>query len=91
MEALKETEAFAQFFNEGEIERIEERFARFYADWHTKLEGELSKHEEYMQDPSQRLNTGDVIELMLFGYQQEPCRINVSELKIDYDRARKRN
>ncbi|QEY50615.1 hypothetical protein [Legionella longbeachae] len=89
MEALKETEAFAQFFNEGEIEKIEERFAQFYADWHIKLEGSLSKHEEYMQDPSQRLNTGDVIELMLFGHQQEPCRINVSELTIDYDRARK--
>ncbi|KTC93603.1 hypothetical protein [Legionella cincinnatiensis] len=89
MEALKETEAFTQFFNVGEIEKIEERFAQFYADWHTKTEGGLSKHEEYMQDPSQRLNTGDVIELMLFGYQQEPCRINVRELTIDYDAARK--
>lgn len=89
LDALKETEAFTQFFNEGEIERIQEKFGRFYHEWHVKPEEGLSKHEEYMRDDSQRLNAGDVIELMLFGHQQEPCRINVSELKVDYDAARR--
>ena len=29
-----------------------------------------------------------MVELYLFGYQQEPCRINVDELKADYEAAR---
>jgi hypothetical protein len=89
MDALKQTEAFEEFFEPGEIEEIKQAFAEFYVKWHEKQGGGLSKHEEYMRESSQRLNEGDVIELMLFGHQQEPCRISVRELKVDYDAARK--
>lgn len=88
MLALKETEAFEQFFEEGEIENIIAKFTKFHAKWHHKSEEELSLREQYIKQDSQRLNTGDVIELMLFGHQQEPCRINPSELKVDYEKAR---
>ncbi|WP_454782273.1 hypothetical protein [Legionella sp. WA2022007384] len=91
MNALKDTEAFSQFFEEHEIEEIIEKFEQFHAHWHEKPKaGGCSRHEEYMRHPSQQLNAGDVIEIMLFGYQQEPCRINVSELRIDYEAARKK-
>lgn len=88
LNALKKTEAYAQFFNEDEIEQLQEDFAAFYTKWYAKIEDGFSKHEEYLAHPSQQLNSGDVIELMLFGHQQEPCRISVDELNVDYEAAR---
>lgn len=57
--------------------------------WVTKADGGLSPEEQYLSSPSQKLELEDVIELELFAHQQEPCRINMTELKVDYQAARK--
>jgi hypothetical protein len=92
MMAMKETEAFSGgFFKEGEIEEICADFANWHRMWTYKgLDGdEPSAEEIYMGKPQNKLNEADVIEFKMFGEQQEPCRINVSELRMDFERARK--
>ena len=64
-------------------------FALFHASWTSKVDRALSLEEEYFAHESQRLEPEDIIELGMFGQQQEPCRINTTELKIDYELARK--
>ncbi|WP_133127797.1 hypothetical protein [Legionella nagasakiensis] len=90
LQAFKTHEVHDAFFEPGEIDALCERFAAFYERWTHKEDGELSPEEEYMSQPSQRLNTADVLEFSMFGLQQEPCRISVDELSIDFESARKR-
>lgn len=92
MLALKSTEAFtAGFFQMGEIEEIIEDFNSHYRMWTYKgPDGtELSPEEIYMDLPQNKINEADVLEFNIFGEQQEPCRINVTELKMDFEKARK--
>ncbi|CAM2979836.1 Uncharacterised protein [Legionella steigerwaltii] len=89
MRGLATTEIYQEFFEEGEIEKLCEEFAEFYKKWVAKKGSELSLEEQYFSAPSQKLDLEDVIELELFAHQQEPCRINMSELKVDYEAARK--
>ncbi|MCW8398859.1 hypothetical protein OQJ26_08655 [Legionella sp. PATHC038] len=86
---LASTEIYQEFFEEGEVEAICEQFAQFYKKWMAKEGSGPSLEEEYFNDPAQKLDLEDVIELELFAHQQEPCRINLSELKVDYEKARK--
>jgi hypothetical protein len=91
MLALKETRAFSDgFFEDGEIEAICEDFANWHRMWTYKgPEGtEPSAEEVYMAKPQNKLNKADVVEFRMFGEQQEPCRINVAELQMDFERAR---
>jgi len=87
-------EAFAQhekgqlFLNPGEVERINAQFEEFYAKW-TAIDDEgTSPEQRYLAQSSQKFNEADLIELRMFGIQQEPCRISADELKVDYERAR---
>ncbi|MCW8408356.1 hypothetical protein OQJ13_05160 [Legionella sp. PATHC035] len=89
MFGLASTEIYQEFFEEGEIEAICEKFAQFYKKWIAKEGCRPSLEEEYFNDPAQKLDLEDVLELELFAHQQEPCRINLSELKVDYEKARK--
>lgn len=86
--AFKTHEVHDIFFEEGEVETLCGMFDKFYEKWTHKREDELSPEEEYMSQPSQRLNEADLIEFNLFGLQQEPCRISVEELQLDFDHAR---
>lgn len=88
MQALKKSSIHLEFFNEGEIEKLCEKFMTYYLDWTKKEEVEKSKEEEYFSHPSQQLNVIDVLELGLFGGMQEPCRLKPDELKMDFDQAR---
>jgi len=77
-----------EFFEANEVDEICANFERFHGDWTRKLEGQLSKEEQYFAQSSQRFTTGDMVELYLFGEKQEPCRLDVTELKVDYEAAR---
>ncbi|QLZ70042.1 hypothetical protein FOLKNPGA_02846 [Legionella sp. PC1000] len=89
MVALAKTEIYQEFFEEGEIDEICKKFEQFYLGWVAKEGAKPSLEEEYFSSPSQKLELEDVIELELFAHQQEPCRINMTELKVDYQAARK--
>lgn len=89
MIALAKTEIYQEFFEEGEIEDLCKKFELFYMKWVTKADDGLSPEERYLSSSSQKLELEDVIELELFAHQQEPCRINMTELKVDYQAARK--
>ncbi len=88
MEGFVGCEIEGKYFKRGEIEKICHEFEMHYLDWTSQVGVEMSKEERYFSDPAQRLNTGDMIELSLFGRMQEPCRLSVEELKVDYDEAR---
>jgi len=87
--ALKQSEIHDEFFALGEIDALCDKFTFFHANWTSKVDRALSLEEEYFAHESQRLEPEDIIELGMFGQQQEPCRINTAELKIDYELARK--
>lgn len=92
MLAMKNTEAFRSgFFEMGEIEEIIEDFNTHYRMWTYKgMNGnDPSPEEIYMDLPQNKINAEDVLEFKMFGEQQEPCRINVTELSMDFDHARK--
>lgn len=89
LQAFKGWELEQQFFAAGEIDQLCEEFKGFHAQWTAKDEHKQSKEEEYFSQPSQQLDTGDMIELKLFGTMQEPCRLSVDELEVDYEAARK--
>jgi hypothetical protein len=89
LEALGRSEVYDIFFEEGEIETLCGQFKDFYDDWTAKAEGRPSKEEEYFSSPSQQLILDDLVELNRFGAMQEPCRINASELKVDFEAARR--
>ena len=89
MQAFKKSEIHDEFFEPGEIDELCEKFNTFYAHWTAKTADTPSEEERYFSDPSQQLDPLDIIELKMFGAQQEPCRISAAELKIDYDAARK--
>ncbi|WP_367607390.1 hypothetical protein [Legionella sp. W05-934-2] len=77
------------FFEPGELEEICRDYQQWYRQWtYTGLDRPVSYEEQYMTRPENQLNKIDVIEFYLFGQQQEPCRINPSELKQDYEKAR---
>ncbi len=86
--AFKEHEVYSTFFTPGEADRIIEKFNLFHAGWTAKKEDGRSEEETYYSNQSQQLNRADLLELKLFGAQQEPCRIDVTELRVDYDKAR---
>ena len=88
MQAFKKSEIHDEFFEPGEIDELCEKFNTFYAHWTAKTADTPSEEERYFSDPSQQLDPLDIIELRMFGAQQEPCRISAAELKIDYDAAR---
>lgn len=77
------------FLSPGEVERINGEFAQFYAEWTAIDAHGTSPEQRYLAKPTQKLNEADLIELSMFGIQQEPCRISAEELKLDYERARK--
>ncbi len=80
---------FEEFFEPSEIEEICAEFEKFHADWNERCtEDSLSKSEQYYSQETQRFNVGDIIEIYLFGHMQEPCRIQVDELALDYSNAR---
>lgn len=89
LRGLAKTEIYQEFFSDGEVEALCQKFAEFHAKWVKKEGTAPSLEEQYLSDPSQKLDLEDVIELELFSHQQEPCRINLSELKVDYEKARK--
>lgn len=89
LHALAQSDTHDQFFREGEIEHICEQFNTFHANWVAKVDNQSSKEDDYFSQPSQQLDAADIIELDLFGQMQEPCRIHASELKVDYETARK--
>lgn len=89
MEGFRHCDIHDEFFEPGEIDEVCGLFKAYHDDWVAKTAGHPSKEEQYFNHPSQRLNTGDIIELHLFGEMQEPCRLNVDELKVDYEAARK--
>jgi hypothetical protein len=76
------------FFEEGEVDKLCGRFDEYWLRWTAKEIGKASKKQRYETHPSQILNEEDVLEFQHFGIQQEPCRIDVSELKVDYEKAR---
>jgi hypothetical protein len=86
--AFKEHQHHDLFFESGEIEEICKRFSLFHAKWMHKEHDSLSKHERYISHHSQVLDKEDILEFKVFGLQQEPCRISVEELKLDYEKAR---
>ena len=88
MQGFKDWELARKYFKPGEIEEICMEFEAHYLEWTRKAEGDQSKEERYFSSPDQKLNTGDMIELYLFGTMQEPCRLSAMEIKVDYDRAR---
>jgi hypothetical protein len=89
MSGFKDWDMHDLFFEAGEIDSICAFFNEHYIDWTTKhADLPATKEELYFSHPSQQLNVGDMIELHLFGAMQEPCRLSVDELKIDYDIAR---
>lgn len=88
LQALKKSEFHDLFFKQGEIDNLCNEFGEFYKKWTIKTKDKSSLEEEYFQDPSQQLETEDLVELQLFGAQQEPCRIDINELKVDYENAR---
>ncbi|AHE67296.1 hypothetical protein [Legionella oakridgensis] len=89
LQAFKTHEVHEEFFEAGEVDELCARFAEFHARW-THKEGEaLSLEEQYLSHPSQRLNAADILEFRIFGLQQEPCRISVDELRIDFESARR--
>ena len=89
MQALKLSEIHDDFFEVGEIDELCLRFSAFHAEWIKKTGNAPSLEEEYFAQESQRLELDDIIELHMFGQQQEPCRINTAELTMDYEAARK--
>lgn len=88
MLAFKDHQVHDTFFEEGEIERLCEEFSRFYEKWTAINEGELSLEEQYKTQQDQVLNEADKIEFMMYGAVQEPCRISVEELKVDFEKVR---
>jgi hypothetical protein len=88
MAGFKGCELERKYFVEGEIDKICNEFEAHYLEWTRKIDGGMSKEERYLSEPTQTLNTGDMIELYLFGAMQEPCRLSVEELKVDYQAAR---
>lgn len=89
MQALANSKIHLKFFAEGEIEKLCNKFAEYYVEWTKKEEGSLSLEESYFSDPKQLLKFADIVELQLFGGMQEPCRLNIDELQVDYNEARK--
>lgn len=88
LRALAKSEVHDLFFEAGEIDELCERYADFYMRWTAKVDGQPSQEEQYFSQASQQFDAADVLELNMFGTMQEPCRVNASELKIDYDKAR---
>lgn len=78
-----------QFFSEGEIDRLCEKFQQFHETWTKKVDDEPSLQEQYAAQPSQQLILEDFLELLKYGMQQGPCRLNIDDLKIDYESARR--
>ncbi|OGT47447.1 MAG: hypothetical protein A3E83_01750 [Gammaproteobacteria bacterium RIFCSPHIGHO2_12_FULL_41_20] len=89
LQAFKRHEICEKFFEEGEIEELCGKFRAFYVNWTYKEGDALSEKEEYFSQPSQQWNQADALEFELFGQQQEPCRINVDELRLDFEVARR--
>ncbi len=89
LQAFKQHEVHDLFFAADEIDKVCSQYAEFYQRWTTKNGEKSSLEEQYMTDSTQVLNQADVIEFKLFGEHQEPCRINVAELKADLEAARK--
>ncbi|WP_058533244.1 hypothetical protein [Legionella saoudiensis] len=89
LRALQESSVHSIFFEDGEIDQLCEKFAKYHAEW-TKKETEesMSQEELYFRDSSQQLDVIDLLELGLFGGMQEPCRLQPDELKVDFDKAR---
>ncbi len=94
----KHTAVRALFFNPAlklkdgavvdEIDYLCDKFESFYLDWIKKNAQGVSKAEQYAADPSQKLTPADILEFKFFGAQQEPCRLTVDELTVDYEQAR---
>ena len=72
-----------------EIDFLCDNFDKFHAEWTKKQGSEQSRAEKYAADPSQKLTDADMLEFQIFGTQQEPCRLSVDELNVDYEKARK--
>lgn len=88
--ALADSEIHDKFFEKGEIEILCQKFKKFYEKWTAKADDQQpSEEEQYFSSPEQQLEAEDIIELNMFGSMQEPCRINVSELARDYEKARR--
>lgn len=89
MRGISHQTELQDWFEPGEIENIIGEYGEFYQKWTRKEEESgLSAEERYAQRADQQLSKADIIEFHLFGTFQEPCRINVDELKADYDRER---
>jgi hypothetical protein len=92
LQAFLTHESHDFFFLHGETKDICDAYELHY-HLYTKPREELSGYSYknmYRCAEEQRLEEADVIEFCLFGEQQEPCRINETELKIDYDCARRK-
>ena len=77
---------------EKEVDIIDELctcFDAFYQNWEAPGPDGLSKRERYEAHASQKLSKEDILEFQIFGAQQEPCRLSVDELTVDYEAARK--
>ncbi len=88
LNAFKSSSIHDEFFDAGEIDDICEKFNLFYLNWTKKENNQPSQEEQYFAQESQHYNPADIIELRLFGTMQEPCRLRVDELKVDYEAAR---
>lgn len=90
MMGMKNTQAFTDgFFKPDEIEELCDDFDRHYLMWTYKGQEGTDLSQEELYRASNQLVEADIIEFRMFGEQQEPCRLDVAELKLDFNRARK--
>ncbi|MCH9757101.1 MAG: hypothetical protein K0U37_07930 [Gammaproteobacteria bacterium] len=89
MRAFTGHEMHDTFFEAGEVDALCSEFAAFHQVWTAEQEDAPSLSEQYQSEPEQKLTLGDTAEIRIFGHQQEPCRIDVAELKFDYEAARR--